>query len=174
MPRARLVAGGERGGEAVQREDQRGRCLLQQFGQRIVIGIEKPRDPRLALAVVAGNGMAVTDQRDEAGAVRIAVEIADEAADVALERGETRLPRHQRADLRHADVYGDVLGEQFGRDAEVDIGRNGVAGVVRDDQNAAGDWGAENAIGLFSLKPLPLRGGVGVGSVRLKRIAELK
>ena len=45
--------------------------------------------------------------------------------------------RHQRADFGHADVDGDVLAQQFGGDAEVDIGGHAIAGVVGDDQDAA-------------------------------------
>ena len=79
--------------------------------------------------------------------VGIAVEIADQPADVAHEGGETPLARchHPFGHLRHPDIDGDVPAQQIGRDAKVDIVRHAGRGMVGDDQHAAGTRRAKDA-----------------------------
>src|SRR3546814_16456361 len=89
---------------------------------------------------VAGDG-------DGRGQVLIAVEVAHKAADIALKGSETGSLRHHLAHFGHADVDGDVLVQQFGRDAEFDIVGHKVAGVDRDDQNSACPRSAKDTSG---------------------------
>jgi hypothetical protein len=93
VPRARLVATGQLRGEAVEREDQRGRRGVEQLGQRRVIGRwKRPAGPDAPGMVerVAGDGVAIAGDGGSPPGMRIAVEIADQAADIALERGDAR------------------------------------------------------------------------------------
>ena len=160
LPRARLVGmRGKARREAVQRKNQRGRCAVQQLGQRGVIGVEEPLQPGKVRGVVdhiAGNGVAIAGDRDHGGGMRLAVDVADEAAGLGLESGDPGALGHKRADFGYADVHRNVLGQQFGMDAKVNIGGHAVAGMVRHHQDPAETRCSEDAEGfVFTHRKAP-------------------
>ena len=80
---------GERGGEAVQRQDHRGPMRGDHRRDMIVIGPEKARNPCLASGMierVAGDRMAVAGDRHRARRVLVAIAVDDQ-------------PRHAAQDL---------------------------------------------------------------------------
>ena len=89
--------------------------------------------------------------------VLVAVEVADQAADPGLKGGHAGALGHRHADLADADVDGDVLVEQCGVDAELDVLGNAVRGVVRDDQDPAEARFAQKNPALLHLPTSPVR-----------------
>ena len=83
--------------------------------------------------VVAGNGVAVAGDRDNRGGMDIAIEVADQPADIAEEGGCAGALGHAGGHDHDADVLGDVEIEQRGADTEVYAIRHSVRGVVGDD-----------------------------------------
>ena len=95
---------------------------------------------------IAGDGVAIAGDRDHRRGMRLAVDVADQTADPALERGNARALGHDRANLCHPDVDRDMLFEQGGIDAQLDIARNVVAGMVGHDQDPTEAGRAKDAV----------------------------
>ena len=132
----------------MQREDQRRRLGIELRGQRGVVRRVEPGDPRaagLGWQHIAGDRVPVAGLGHRARGVVLAVDVADQPAEAALEGGKAGPLGQPRANLRHADVHRHVLVQQGRGDAQINVGGHMVRGVVRDHQNAAEARRAEQA-----------------------------
>lgn len=89
-----------------------------------------------------------------AGCALVAVAVADEPAGVAQEGCDAGALGQQFGHFAHADVDRDVLAEQHGINAEVDVVGHPVRGVVGDHQDAAEARRSDEAEG-FAHRSLP-------------------
>ncbi len=85
-------------------------------------------------ADIAGDEMPVALGRNHRRLVLAAVEIADQPADAGNMRGDGVLARQPFGDSVHADIHGDMLVEQRGIDAEIDVSGDEIGGMIGEAQ----------------------------------------
>jgi len=155
LPPTRLFTRGKLRGEAVEREDQRRFGRRQPLFQRGVIGPVKAGEPCLAIrADIAGDPVAVAGFGDEAGRGFLTVEVAHETADSGDVCGDGVITAEDFGDGFGADINRYVFVQQARGDAEINVLRHMVAGMVGDADDPAGGGCAALAVGQ-SHKPNP-------------------
>jgi hypothetical protein len=137
FPRALLIrVGREAGREAVHREDEgarNGGDLPRDLG---MIGLVESRQPGGMVGMfVAGDDMPVGNVGNDVEDSLLAVEITHQARDATEDRGAAEALGEQCAHFCRADVERDMLGQQLRGDAEIDVLRHMVRGMIGDDQD---------------------------------------
>ena len=155
LPRARLVRGGQARGEAVEREDQRGLCGCQPLLQRGMIGAVEAVEPRCAVGTdIAGDCVPVAGFGDKTGGGFLAVQVAHQAADGGDVGGDGVVAGKEFGDGGGADINRDVFVQQVRGDAEGDVRRHMIAGMVSGANDPAGGRRTELVEGFAHTPPV--------------------
>jgi hypothetical protein len=104
---------------------------------------------------ISGNGMAIAGNRHHGWLVFLAVEVTDQAADIAKERRGSSTFSHHCGYFGNAKINGDMPGEQSRINPEGDVLRHTVRSMIGNHQYPAKARSANDAIG--DVGHLPMR-----------------
>lgn len=126
--------------EAVERDQQRRALARDLLGDAAMIGLPEPlhtRDPLIVINGIAGDGVAVACDGDGVRRIFFAVQIDDQPGNTTKNARAAKLRAQLLPKLCNSQINRDMGDEQGRRYAKVQVGRNMVGSVIRDQQQGA-------------------------------------